>query len=155
MNYSPELVGWKAYGLAQFSKLGLFNRPFTILESWQTEERNVEMLKNAGFINQQEVAIRFSKNNEMNLPFYLWKFDLKEIARIISNERADLIPFVHGLVKTVFSASLYFDGKMFFIEVWPGIWGSKKQMFNESPDIIKIDTSIHIAKYLKKDISKM
>lgn len=108
-----ELVGWKAYGLAQFSKLGLFNRPFTILESWQTEERNVEMLKNAGFINQQEVAIRFSKNNEMNLPFYLWKFDLKEIARIISNERADLIPFVHGLVKTVFSASLYFDGKMF------------------------------------------
>jgi len=29
------------------------------------------MLKNAGFINQQEVAIRFSKNNEMNLPFYL------------------------------------------------------------------------------------
>ena len=148
MEYSPEYLWWKLYWLYEFSKIKLFKRPFVILPITNTKEEIIEKLKISWFRDNQSVAIRFSSNNIMNLPFYLWKFTLDKIADTIMEQKLHCIPFVHGLVKSKFSASLYFDDGMFFIELWPWIWASKEYIFNENPDIIKMDDQIHIARYL-------
>lgn len=149
MGYSPERLGWKLYGLYEFSKLKLFNRPFIILSDDKTKEKIIKKLKSVNFKDNDEVAIRFSKENVMHLPFFLGKFKLEKIAEIIQKERKDYVPFVHGLVKTKFSACLYYDGKTIFLEIWPGIGASKNKVFNEHPDLIKIDSTIRIMRYLK------
>jgi hypothetical protein len=59
------------------------------------------------------------------------------------------VPFVHSLVKTKFVFNLYYNGEEMILEVWPGIGASKKNIFNENPDIIKIDKKIVIARYLR------
>tara|TARA_Y100000034_G_C6856721_1_gene389424 strand:- start:153 stop:1076 length:924 start_codon:yes stop_codon:yes gene_type:complete len=148
MKFTPENLGWKLYGLYEFSKVKLFNRPFIILKDFNKEEI-LSKLKENGFQDNNEIAIRFSKENSMNLPFFLGKFTLDKITEIIDKEKKDYIPFVHKLVKTKFSISLYYDGNTMFAEIWPGIGATKKKVFNENPDIIKINKNILISRYTK------
>lgn len=150
MKLTLENLGWKLYGLYEFSKLGLFNRSFIIFQNIHNKEKLIKQLEQKGFKDYDEVAIRFSKENVMNLPFFIGKFSLEQIANTIIKEKKNYVPFVHKLVKTKFSMCLYYDGKTIFLEVWPGIGASKKNVFNENPDLIKIDSHISIAKYLKK-----
>jgi len=150
MEPSLANMGWKLYGLYNFSEKGLFNRPFVSLSKEDDKERIIEKLKESGFKNDDEMAIRFSKDNTMNLPFFLGTFSLADVAKIIQRERKNYTPFVHGLVRTKFSACLYYDGETIFLELWPGIGALKEKMSNENPDVIKINKNIHITRYLKE-----
>ena len=47
MKFTPENLGWKLYGLYEFSKVKLFNRPFIILKDFNKEEI-LSKLKDAG-----------------------------------------------------------------------------------------------------------
>lgn len=148
---TPEKIGRKAYGLAVFSQLQLFKRPFLFIESDKDEKAILQALKENNIQEKEELAIRFSQSkNSMNLPFFLGRFSHKEIAKTIISERKWGIAIVHGLVKTKFSASLYYDGNIFLIEVWPWIGASKKTIFNIPSDIILIEKNkITISRYLK------
>lgn len=150
MNYTPQTLGLKLYGVYEFSRVGLFNRPFVILAEAKSKERLLEKLRSAGFRDHQEVAIRFSKGNVMNLPVYMGKFTLEKVVSLIQKNRKDLVPFVHGLVKTKFSVGLYYDGRTIFLELRPGVGASQNKMRNENSDMIKIADSISIARYRKQ-----
>lgn len=149
MKMTLKNFGWKLYGLYYSSKIGLFNRPLIIFDNVKTKEQIITKLKSAGFKDNDEVAIRFSKSNTLNLPFFLGRFTLQKVAEIIEMERKDTTSFVHGLVKTKFSVCLYYNGETIFLELWPGIGASKKKVFNENPDFIKINSEISIARYLR------
>ncbi|HBU06469.1 MAG TPA: hypothetical protein DEB09_00120 [Candidatus Magasanikbacteria bacterium] len=150
MNYTPEQLGWKLYGLYLASDLDLFHRPLVIFANTDTKEEIIKKLTGANFKDNDEVAIRFSKDNVLNLPFFLGSYSLVNIAQIIIDNKVDSIPFVHGLVKTKFCAVLYYDGNSFFIEVYPGMGARRKKVFAEYPDIIKIDKKmIIVSRYLK------
>ena len=74
MRYTSELLGWKLYGLYEFSKVGLFNRKFVVLSNAKTKKQIIAKLQSSGFSDNDAVAIRFSKENVMNLPFFLGNF---------------------------------------------------------------------------------
>ena len=150
MDCTPEAMGWKLYGLYNFSRLGLFNRPFLILDNFNDSEKIVKLLKDNNFKDEEAVAVRFSKENKMHLPFFLGNYSLNKIAELIIKEKADYVPFVHGLVKSKFSMGLYCDSDVINIEIWPGIGASKTEVFNVTPDVIRIKNSIKIFRYNKK-----
>lgn len=150
MEYNSNMLGWKLWGLYNFSKLGLFNRDLIILDKNFSKDQIINALKNSGFKDNEQVAIRFSKENAMGLPYFLGKYTLDNIADIILKEKKDYVPFVHKLVKTKFSMSLYYDGNTIFLELWPGLDGSKTKALNENSDLIIIkDNQATIGKYLK------
>ncbi len=85
---TPEKIGRKAYGLAVFSQLQLFKRPFLFIESDKDEKAILQALKENNIQEKEELAIRFSQSkNSMNLPFFLGRFSHKEIAKTIISER--------------------------------------------------------------------
>jgi hypothetical protein len=133
-----SILGYKLYGLKKFKELGLFNRNFVILNNVNTKEEIISILQNNGFKDNEDIGVRFSKDNVMNLPFFLNKYSLNEVAEIVLQNKHLATPFVQKLVYTKFSASIYYDGQIILIELYPGVDASKTKTFNQNSDLIEI-----------------
>lgn len=148
MGLTLQSAGYKLYCLYLSAKIGLFPKKFIYFPSNSNKKQIVDILIKAKFKDFDPVAIRFSKNNNYNLPKFLGKFSLNEIADKITTQENDLIPFIHELIIPVNSGQLYFEKNKFYIELWPGI--STGDRFSEPPDIIEINKRIKIHRYIKK-----
>ncbi len=149
MEHSTQSLGFKLYALHEFTRLGLYSKDLAILKDAKDKDEIIKELKQSGFEDNDEVGIRFSKDNVFNLPFYLGQFTLSQIADTVINKRNDYVPFVNKLIKPVCSGNLYMDNGVFLIELWPGIGASKTHALNKLPDLIKIDKEIKIARFLQ------
>ena len=76
-------------------------------------------------------------------------FTLDHIADTILEQEKGLIPYVHELITPVATCQLYYDGEEIYIELWPGIGASTKQVYNDLPDIIMIKDKIRISRVKK------
>lgn len=125
MDYTVKNLGYKFYGLYCASKLGLFPKKFVLLDDVKTKDEIINKLKREGFKDYMAVAVRFSKENVMNLPSHLGKYTLDEIAEIIIKVGKDYVPGVNELIVPETEGFVFYDKDKFFVELLPGSEFSK------------------------------
>jgi len=147
--YKEEQIGTKAASLLYLSKLNLSPSPLLILDQIPPENGFVNLLKEAGFNDEQKIGVRFSYAGLMELPRSkgLAGFD-KIYAFVQKYSRSNAVTIIHPFVDASFVGTFHFEtnGSFLFNLVKSEIW---EPSVTNNCDIFLINDKKKVLRYKK------